>query len=173
MNDLIKGVLPMLSTALLGPFGGMAAGFIADKIGVPKDTVANITSILSGMPPEKLAELRSAEEEFKLKMAQMGYDSVQKLEELNVRALEAVNKTMQVEASAEHWPTYTWRPYIGFTLGTYINSMWILPMFGKTPVVLSPDLVLVIGAVLGVASFFRGKAQADPAIQTPQITSKG
>lgn len=64
----------------------------------------------------------------------------------------------------EHWPTYTWRPFLGFCLGSYIVSLWLLPLFGKQPILLSSDLVLVIGGILGVASYWRGKAQADPTV---------
>lgn len=78
------------------------------------------------------------------------------------------------EAPKEHWPSYTWRPFLGFCLGLYITSLWALPLFGKTPVLISNELIFAVGSILGVASFFRGKAQADPAVQgTPQITSKG
>jgi hypothetical protein len=45
-------------------------------------------------------------------------------------------------------------------------SLFVLPLFKVQPVTLSPDLTLTIAAVLGVASFFRGKAQADPRINS-------
>jgi hypothetical protein len=77
----------------------------------------------------------------------------------------AVNATMQAETKADHWPSYTWRPFIGFTFGFYIMSLFVLPLFHVQPVTLSADMTLTIGAVLGVASFFRGKAQADPRVQ--------
>jgi hypothetical protein len=73
---------------------------------------------------------------------------------------------MQSEAAAEHWPTYTWRPFIGFIFGLYIASMFILPLFGLQPITMSADLVMAVGAILGVASWFRGKMQADPNIPT-------
>lgn len=73
-----------------------------------------------------------------------------------------VNATMQAEGKADHWPTYSWRPFIGFTFGLYIMSLFILPLFHVQPVTLSTDMTLTIGAVLGVASYFRGKMQADP-----------
>ncbi len=89
-----------------------------------------------------------------------------KYAEIEAKNIENVNKTMQSEAAAEHWPTYTWRPFIGFVFGLYIASMFILPLFGVRPIEMSADLVLVVGAILGVASFYRGKMQADPTIPT-------
>lgn len=87
-------------------------------------------------------------------------------EEIAAGTIKDVNTTMQAEAGSEHWPTYSWRPFIGFMFGAYIGSMWLLPLFGKQPAPLSPDLTLAIGAILGVASWFRGKMQADPNIPT-------
>src|SRR3954468_8055470 len=97
LTDLIKGALPMLGTALMGPLGGMAADFIGSKLGIPNSSVDNIKNILSGMPPDKIEELKVHKQEFQIKMAELGYDSVFKLEELNTRSIEAINKTMQAE----------------------------------------------------------------------------
>jgi len=102
---------------------------------------------------------------------------------LAVQNAHDINTTMQAEAVAEHWPTYWWRPYIGFCFGTlalqcgvtvaiaYIGVMF----FAVKPEVLS-YLPAMLGAeaavmatmapILGVASWFRGKMQADPGIAT-------
>lgn len=94
-----------------------------------------------------------------------------------------INTTMRAEAAAEHWPTYSWRPYIGFSFGTlgivggitaaiaYIGVMF----FSVKPEVLSylpgmlgaeAAIMATMAPVLGVASWFRGKMQADPGIPT-------
>lgn len=174
MNDIIKTILPWLGTALGGPLGGMAASFVGDKLGIPAATVDTVKSVLNGLSPEKIAELKAADYEFQLKMTQMGYDSIYRIEQLNSSVVIEVNKTMQEETHAEHWPSYTWRPYIGFMFGNYVASLFILPLFHITPVKLESEIVMVIGAILGVASFFRGKAQADPMVQnTSTVTQKG
>ncbi|MDD5391184.1 MAG: 3TM-type holin [Gallionellaceae bacterium] len=85
---------------------------------------------------------------------------------LAVQNAGEINATMRAEAASEHWPTYSWRPFIGFMFGAYIGSMWLLPLFGKTPTPISTDLTLAVGAILGVASWYRGKMQADPNIPT-------
>lgn len=168
----IKAVLPVLGTALGGPFGLAAATFIGSKIGVSDATVANVTAALAGMTPEQLAEHKKDDDDFQLAMAKMGYDSVEKLATLQYQAQADVNKTMQVEATSEHWPSYSWRPFIGFMFGLYIASMWLLPLFHVVPVVLSSDLVFAVGGILGVASYFRGKAQADPTVQNTSTPSQ-
>lgn len=172
--DVVKSVLPWIGTALGGPLGTVAATAVGNVLGLSDSSVDSVKAVLSGMSPEKLAELKIAEMNTEVEMKRLGIDSVQKLAELDARVIESVNKTMQVEATAEHWPSYSWRPFIGFMFGFYIMSMWVLPMFGKTPVTLNSDIVLAIGGILGVASWFRGKAQANPDVQNTQvITQKG
>lgn len=173
-TDILKDVLPFLGTALGGPLGGAAASFLGSKLGIPDATVSSITSALQGMTPADLSALKVHDEEFQTKMTELGYDSVYKLAALNAQAQSDTNKTMQTEATSEHWPSYSWRPFIGFMFGLYIASMWILPLFHVVPVTLSPELVMSVGGILGVASFFRGKAQADPTVQnTPVISQRG
>lgn len=77
---------------------------------------------------------------------------------------------MQVEAKADHWPTYSWRPFVGFCFAiAWIGDYLLLPILHGynqaivVPVV-PPEAWLAIGGVLGVASFFRGRMQADPRV---------
>lgn len=102
---------------------------------------------------------------------------------LAVQNAADINKSMQAEAASEHWPTYSWRPYIGFCFGTlaitsggtvavaFIGVMF----FDVKPEVLSylpgmlgaeAAIMATMAPVLGVASWFRGKMQADPSIPT-------
>ena len=56
---ILKGVAPVLATAIAGPAGGVAVGWLADKLGVPDATVEGITEALQGNPEltMKLKEL--------------------------------------------------------------------------------------------------------------------
>lgn len=171
-SDIIKTVLPWIGTALGGPLGGVAAEIVGKVVGLSDASVENVKATLSGMTPEQLAGLKIAELEVSLRMQELGFNSVYKLAELETRNLEAVNKTMQAEAGAEHWPSYSWRPYNGFLFGTTIfGCYFILPLFKITPPVIPMEVWAAWGGILGIASFFRGKAQADPnippAVQIP------
>jgi hypothetical protein len=94
-----------------------------------------------------------------------------------------INQTMQAEAKAEHWPTYSWRPAIGFAIAidlvlsvAIVAVAYIGVMFGG----IKPDvlqylppmlasmagLVAVASPIVGIASWFRGRMQADPSIPT-------
>jgi len=102
---------------------------------------------------------------------------------LAVQNAADINKTMQSETAAEHWPTYAWRPAIGFSFAilalvggftsavAYIGVMF----FNVKPEVLSyipamlgseAAIMATMAPVLGVASWFRGQMQANPAIKT-------
>jgi len=56
---LLKSAAPMLATAVAGPAGGAAVGWIADKLGIPDATVEGVTAALTGNPEMamKLKEL--------------------------------------------------------------------------------------------------------------------
>lgn len=64
--DWLKTLLPTLGTALGGPIGGIAASFIADKLGVQEKTVKAVTEALStgSLTPDQLSQLKLAEIEF-------------------------------------------------------------------------------------------------------------
>lgn len=93
-----------------------------------------------------------------------------------------VNQTMRAEDASEHWPTYSWRPFIGFCFGiallisilvvcvTYIHVIFggKTEMLDKIPNFLTSmaALLAIPMPVLGIASYFRGKMQADPNVPT-------
>lgn len=187
-TDIIKTVLPWIGTALGGPLGGVAASFVGDKLGVPAATVDAVKNVLSGLSPDKLEEFKQHDQEFQLKMTQLGYDQLYKLEQLEVQeqvqSSNDVNKTMQSESSSEHWPTYSWRPAIGFavafnlisaSLVVFIAYVFKPELTSQLPGMLTAQAGLnaVAMPILGIASYFRGKAQADPSIPTIPVSSKG
>lgn len=51
---LLKSVAPVLATAVAGPAGGAAVGWIADKLGIPDATVEGVTEALMGNPEMSL-----------------------------------------------------------------------------------------------------------------------
>ena len=66
MNDLLKSLAPLLGTAIAGPLGGIAASFLADKLGIETKTVEAVTEALSAgkMTPDQVASIKAAEIEF-------------------------------------------------------------------------------------------------------------
>lgn len=111
-------------------------------------------------------------------------DQEVEFQKLAVQNAADINTTMQAEAKADHWPTYSWRPYIGFAVGTntFAASLFVLIVFGPIlwgnpingqAVAQLPTILGSLAAVnatvlpiLGIASWFRGKMQSDPNVPT-------
>lgn len=70
--EFLKTLVPMLGTALGGPFGGIAAGFIAEKLGLEGKTVDAVTKALSDnkMTADQVTAIRLAEIDFTKFLAQ-------------------------------------------------------------------------------------------------------
>jgi hypothetical protein len=150
--------LPILGAALPLPGGAALGAALAGAIGSDSAKPEDILTALTANA-DSVAKAKQFEQQHEETMLKMQIDA-------EVASIQAVNATMQAEAKSDHWPTYTWRPFIGFMFGCYLASMWLLPLFHGQPVTLSPDLTLTIGGILGIASYFRGKMQADPNVKT-------
>jgi len=160
--------LSQLAPSLVKWFGG------SDKsVEVAEKAVAVAKSVTGAASGSQALEALKANPDLVLKYQEAILDHEYDFEQIALEAAKEVNVTMQAETSAEHWPSYSWRPFIGFQLGFYIMAQWLLPLFHIIPPTIDPTLMTVIGAILGIASWYRGKAQADPEIVTPQITQKG
>lgn len=173
---------PMLGTLLGGSAGGALGSVIASALGVENNPDAVSKAIATDPAAAlKLKELESAE---RIKLQELAVQSAKNELEASVQSASDVNKTMQSESAAEHWPTYGWRPFIGFTFGANLliaglttSAVYIAAMFGSTTASAAltslPSMIGALGAInaaalpiLGVASWFRGKMQADPGIPT-------
>jgi hypothetical protein len=183
--DWLKSLAPTAATLLGGPLAGLAVKFLADKLGAPAETVDAVNAAMSNLneTPEgriKLAEIDAA-------LRTHAIDAGVDLERVAVEAAANVNKTMQSEAASEHWPTYSWRPAIGFAVAANVGMTSITVALAYVTVIFldrraevlnylpamigaMAALVGVVAPILGIASWFRGKAQADPNVAT---TNKG
>lgn len=103
------------------------------------------------------------------------------LERLAVANASDINRTMQAEAASEHWPTYSWRPAIGFSvaLAVVLSVLTVFMAYGAAmfghadglqhlPGILAAvaGIIGVVSPILGIASWFRGRMQADPSVPT-------
>lgn len=180
VSDVVGKYAPMLGGLLGGP-GGLAIGsIIASALGVQNS-------------PEAVSEALKVNPEAAVKLAEIEANERVKIRELAVMEANAcitataanavsVNQTMQAEANSERWPTYSWRPMIGFAVAFNVFASSILVLAVFVPVMLGSkeamaavgQLPMVLGAlaginatvlpILGIASWFRGKMQADPTI---------
>jgi len=79
-TSIVKTVAPWIGTALGGPLGGMAVGAIADALGVSEKTTDAVKQALSGATPEQMLGLKKADQEFALRMQELGFKQVTDLE---------------------------------------------------------------------------------------------
>ena len=161
-KSILGAIAPTAATMLGGPLAGMAVKFLADKLGAPAATVDAVTTALTdlGTTAEGRIKLAQIDADLRTHAIDAGID----LERLAVQNAADINKTMQTEATAEHWPSYSWRPWCGFVFGTmFLGVYFVLPILHLPVPIVPVEAWASMGAVLGVASWFRGKAQADPA----------
>lgn len=151
MKDFMKSIAPSLATALLGPLGGIAASFIADKIGVDEKTVEAVTTAISGqkLTPDQLAGIKQAEIEFQKFCKQNEID----LEKLNVENIK--------DARAMQVATRSWVPS-ALSLIVVVGYFGILIglMFGVLKVTDNQSLLILVGALAtafgGILNFWFG-----------------
>lgn len=156
-----------------------------DKAGTVAAKVVAVAQQVTGKPSgdEALAALK-ADPNLALQYSQAVLAQQDDFEKLAVQNAADVNKSMQAETAANHWPSYSWRPFIGFAVGTNVFASGVLVlivygpvMFGVQAAALAiSSLPAALGAlaavnatvlpILGIASWFRGRMQADPSIPT-------
>ena len=180
-ENLAKAGLPLVGAAIGGPGGAAIGAAIASTIGSdgePNAILETLTSNQDALLKAKQFELTHQETLLKLTL-----DYEVELAKVDSANTSSVNSTIQVEAQSVHWPTYSWRPFIGFCFGIdllvtslTVCTIYILVICGIS----EPDLLQFIPGflssmaallavpmpILGIASWFRGKMQADPNIPT-------
>jgi hypothetical protein len=156
---------------------GDKAGTVAQKV---VDVAQQVTGKANG--DQALAALQ-ADPTLVLRYRQAILDQEVEIDKLAAQNAQDVNKTMQAEAASDHWPTYSWRPFIGFCFGilavttgvtvfvSYVAVMFLKrdpAMLGSLPGMIGSEAAVMatMAPVLGIASWFRGKMQADPNINT-------
>jgi len=142
-DDRKEGVKELTSVAI---------GEASKALGVPIQNKEELYTHLNANPQEVI-KLKRIEADTKLQMEQIGLLKIQE----GTKQVQAVNQTMQSESKSDHWMQYAWRPFIGMNFGCYIGSLWVLPLFDKTPATLDQNIIMAITAILGVASYFRGQ----------------
>jgi roadblock/LC7 domain-containing protein len=182
LSARVASAAPLLGTLLGGPAGGAVGGLIASVFGT-KATPDAVSQALT-VSPDAAVKLAEIEATHSTMLQQLTVQAEQNRLAADTAALQAVNASAQIEAKADHWPTYSWRPFVGFAFGASVwaGILLVLGAFGavvldaKAAPAIMAQLPTVLGAlavlggttlpVLGVASYFRGKMQANPDLPT-------
>jgi len=77
---IVGTVAPWIGTALGGPLGGLAVDAAAKALGLSESTVDAVKGAISGATPEQMLALKKADQDFALKMQELGFAQVKDLE---------------------------------------------------------------------------------------------
>ncbi len=171
---------PILGTLVGGPAGGAIGGLIASALGT-ENTPSAVSQALQSSPDAavKLAQIEADE---RVRLQALIADQAKADIAAQMQASADINKSIQAEAASEHWPTYAWRPAIGFAvaLAVLLSVLTVFAAYGaailygksdglaQLPGILAAvaGIIGVVSPILGIASYFRGKMQADPNVPT-------
>ncbi len=189
--------MPLIPIAMaLAQFAPMIAGWLGgSKAETIAGKVVGIAQTVTGqsVPDAALAAIQ-ADPNLSMQFQKAVLDQQVQLQQIALQQEQAelaadqantstINATMQVEAKADHWPTYSWRPFVGFCFGlmglvsgatvaaAYLGVMFMHSnpaILGQLPGMLGSEAAVMatMAPVLGIASYFRGKMQANPNLPT-------
>lgn len=150
-KQILGTLAPMLGTAIGGPFGALAGAALSQALGTPPDDAKATEVALLGASPDTLLKVKQAEQDFTLKMRELGI-SEEKLvfdDVANARGREIALKD-QTPAILAYVIT------IGF-FGTLGFMLW----FGK-PAVGGDALLVMLGSLgtawAGVVAYYFGSS---------------
>ena len=96
-RDIVKNVAPVIGGTLGGPFGAAGMQVLANVLtGSEDSSEAEIEQAVLNASPETLAKLRQGDQEFKVKMAELGF----KTEQLHAHDRDSARKMAHVNM----WP---------------------------------------------------------------------
>ena len=141
IGNILKHVAPWLATAMTGPMGGLAVEAIGNALGLSDKTEASIKAALGGVTHDQMLALKNADQDFKVKIQELGYANIEKLAAL---AVENTNGARQMQISVRSYipPTLA----IMITLGFF--GILTLMIFGIVPNEVSQALLVMLG-ILG------------------------
>ena len=147
--SILKGVAPVLATAVAGPAGGAAVGWIASKLGIDDATVEGVTQALTGNPEMSL----------KLKELDLEYAK------LDAQDRDSARKAYAEVATSEHATKLDKAVVPMLALGTVTLAFGFIAilMFRDVPVDQQQMVIFALGFITSsagqVLSFYFGSSQ--------------
>lgn len=175
LGTKIADSAPLLGSALGGPLGAGLGSIIAAAFGTEPEPDKVLAAIQ--MDPQAAVKLQEIQSNEKVRLQEIvSQQAIVGLQE-ETKKLQAVNETMQVESKSEHWLQWSWRPIWGlisaaafFVVSSFVCYLaYLAIMEGKSEAMqMIPQLIgsmtllfSVPGAILGVASWHRGKLKRE------------
>ena len=83
-KNTIATIAPWLGAAIGGPLGAAAMATISNTLGLSKSTETSIKNALLGVTSEQMLAIKQADQQFAVKMQELGYQNAKDLEALAV-----------------------------------------------------------------------------------------
>jgi hypothetical protein len=142
-KNVVATISPWIGTALGGPLGGMAVTAVADALGLSDKTEGAIKQALSGATPEQMLNLKKADQDFALKMKELGFANLKDMEQIAVNDRDSARKReMEVKDNTPKILAYA------MTIGFF--SILTFMLFKAVPLE-SRDLLNIMLGMLGTS----------------------
>lgn len=140
-TEILKTVAPWIGTALGGPLGGMAVTAAANALGLSDKTTDALKTAIAGATPEQMLALKTADQDFQVKMKALGFQQIKDLESIAAADRDSARKA-NVAGGVQGYLFTLSLMLLGACLG---SEIWVL-FQGY------PDKVpeIVVGRVLGL-----------------------
>lgn len=164
LGNVVKSVVgtgaPLIGGLLGGPAGAAVGNIIASVFGCENTPDAIHEAVKAD--PQAAVKLAEIEANAKVQLQQLAVTAAGNELAADTAQIQAVNQTMQAESKSEHWMQWAWRPFNGFMAGITLPLVYVVLPLAHIPVPAIPEAVWVMwGAILGVASWWRGKSKAE------------
>lgn len=143
--QLLKTVAPWIGGAIAGPAGPlvtMAVGAAAEALGLSEKTVDAVKTAVSGATHEQLAAVKKADQDFALRMQELGFKNLEALEAIAAADRDSARK-MQM---AHHSPVPAMLTC--FVIGAFTVTLILLLKF-DVPTTNRDIVVYMIGQLSG------------------------
>lgn len=163
--EWLKTIVPMLATALGGPLAGAAAAVIAEKLGVPAETVKDV--LASGkMTAEQIGQIKVAEIEFQkfLEANKIDIARISSADRADARDMQKVTRS-NMPAVLTVLITFGFFGVLGWMLydDTVMNSPPLLIMLGSLGTAWTGSCAFWFGTTQGSQNKDQMLAQSAPA----------
>jgi hypothetical protein len=153
-KTVLGTVAPWIATAVGGPLGGLAMEAAANALGLSEKTEGALKAAIAGVSPEHMMALKTADQAFAVKMQELGFSHIGKLEALAVQDRQNAR-----EREIKTGDSYTPR-IIACVVIVGFFAILLVMMFKDLPPSSKEAALIMLGALgsafTGVISYYYG-----------------
>ena len=153
LADILKQAAPALATAVLGPLGGIATSFLADKLGVPQEELASALD-----KPEN--RVRLAELDIEWKKAVMAHEETMRAHDIEELKTQLADLASARQAHSQNHAVF----WMGVAILCTFAAVMGLVLWGSFAILqgsITIKDVAVVAAVMGLIGTVVGYVAAN------------